>query len=412
MRLRGTTAVILTTVFCTLGRGWAQNALYPSQVSLYSQVSAETNGMGGAGVSFVSDNALAVIANPAELGLFSLHGMLGASYMPTIPNQLGAFAVNAGMDLHSLWNTFPVRIGLGVGYSNPNYDYAYSGGAESLLANSVTTDAANGVTVALGVDYFVKLGLGYTFKWATTEETGRFRGYYKSTYTPDWGALLQIPVADIILNSDGSFTRSIIGATPILNLTFGYSERNFGNYAPGGLPGLPREGDLGWNFQFGLETSVAGHRWNWLSFTWIRQVNAPLVFNGTNTSVYDEGLGSFNVFDNLFAGRPTGGVSIGKGWQVQIGQFLYFRAGSATGPEIPTYTTFGGSVRLDGLIKGLIFTDAISGDDTIASFLLDHLGLQFDFSEANGEIVGPSSGNTSGIGFKWEPFESLTLVVK
>ena len=409
MRLRRTTAVILATVFGMVGRGWSQNALYPSQVSLYSQVSAETNGMGGAGVSFVSDNALAVIANPAELGLFSLHGMLGASYMPPIPNQLDAFAVNAGMDLNRLWNGLPAKIGVGVGYSNPNYTYP---NWATLLANSVTTNAANGVTVALGVDYFVKLGLGYTLNWATTEETGQFRGYYKSTYTPDWGALLQIPVANIILNSDGSFTRSIIGATPILNLTFGYSERNFGNYAPGGLPGLPREGDLGWNFQFGLEASVAGHRWNWLSITWIRQVDAPLVFNGTNTSAYDQGLGSFKVFDNLFTGRPTGSVSIGKGWQVEIGQFLYFRAGSATGPEIPTYTTFGGGVRLDGLIKGLIFTDAISADDTIASFLLDHLDLHFDFSEANGEIVGPSSGNTTGIGFKWEPFESLTLVVK
>jgi hypothetical protein len=405
MRFRRTIVAILSTIFCIVARGWAQNALYPYQVSLYSQVSAETNGMGGAGVSFVSDNALAVIANPAELGLFSLHRILGASYMPPIPNQLGAFAVNAGMDLHRLWNTFPVRIGLGVGYSNPNYDYAYSGGAESLLANSVTTDAANGVTVALGVDYFVRLGLGYTFKWATTEETGGFRGYYKSTYTPDWGALLQIPVADIILNSDGSFTRSIIGATPILNLTFGYSERNFGNYTPGGLPGLPREGDLGWNFQFGLETSVAGHRWNWLSFTWIRQVDAPLVFNGTK---YDQGLGSFKVFDNLFAGRPTGSVSIGKGWQVQIGQFLYFRAGSATGPEIPTYTTFGGSLRLDGLIKGLIFTDGISAHGAIERFLLDHLDLLFDFSEANGKIVGYRYAT----GFKGEPFESLTLVIK
>jgi hypothetical protein len=388
-----------------VAKGWAQNVLYPSQVSLYSQASAETNGMGGAGVSFVSDNALAVIANPAELGLFSLHGMLGASYMPPIPNQLDAFAVNAGMNVNKIWNELPVKIGVGVGYSNPSYTYPSEG---SLLTNSVTTDAANGVTIALGVDYFVKLGLGYTFKWATTEETGRFRGYYKSTYTPDWGALLQIPVADIILNSDGSFTRSILGVTPILNLTFGYSERNFGNYAPGGLPGLPREGDLGWNLQFGLVTSVAGHRWNWLSITWIRQVDAPLVFNGANTSEYDQGLGSFKVFDNLFAGRPTGGVSIGKGWQVQIGQFLYFRAGSATGPEIPTYTTFGASVRVDGLIKGLIFTHAISSEGPTGRFLLDHLDFQFDFSEANGKIVGYRYPT----GFKGEPFESLTLVVR
>ncbi len=406
MTYRGTLLVILTIGFGLVTKARAQGPVYPTQVSLYPQVSAETNGMGGAGVSFVSDNALAVIANPAELGLFSLHGIMGVSYMPEIPRQLNAYAINMGLNLNRIFHGVPFLIGVGIGYSHPRYSYPL---LNQNFQNAVQTDAANDITIGVGMDYLVKLGLGYTMKWANTTGAPEYLTYYKSAYSPDLGAILQFPIVNLLSKLKGLSTISTYGVRPIFNLTIGYSERNAGDYAPYGFAILPREGDLGWNFEAGLETDVAGHRWEWLSFTWLRQSDAPLV-SSTGSFVYLSGLGNFHVSDNLIAGRPTDNVSVEKGWQLQLGQFIYLRGGSATGPEIPTYSTFGWGVKLDGLIKTLIFAHGIDQSGSLARFLLDHMDFQFSYSKANGEIVG--YGNTTGIGFEGEPFESLTLVVR
>ncbi len=42
--------------------------------------------------------------------------------------------------------------------------------------------------------------------------------------------------------------------------------------------------------------------------------------------------------------------------------------------------------------------------------MVDHFGLRFDYSRAQGEVVG--NGNIGGIGFKGEPFESFTVIVR
>lgn len=398
MGYRRTIVLVITTLtFATAMRSQAQ-------VSLYPFVSAETNAMGGAGVAFVSDNALATIANPAELGLFSLHGILNASYMPNIPGQLNAFAVNAGSSLNQFWHELPFKAGLGVGYSNPNYSYpSPTLGYQTLME----TDVVNGVTFGLGVDYFVRLGLGYTLKWVSTK--GR-PTYYNSTYSPDFGAILQIPVTNLILKSSDPPVISTYNVTPVLNITFGYSKRNEADYAPYGYAVLPREGDFGWNFEVGLKTYIRDYWWKWFSFTWVRQADAPLTSWNGQTYVYDSGLGDTQVYDNLIAGRPTGNVSIEKGWQIQLGQFLYLRGGSATGPGVPTYTTFGWGARLDGLVKALIFMHGLDANGNIVKFVLNHLNLQFDYSKSAGEIVG--FGNTGGIGFKGEPFEILSLTIR
>ena len=161
MRYRRTIVLVITMLtFVTAVQSRAQ-------VSLYPQASAETNAMGGAGVSFISDNALATIANPAELGLFSLHGILSASYMPEIPGKLNASAVDVGLNLGEFLRGLPFKMSLGVGYSNPRYSYPATVGEN--FTNSVETDVANTLTIGIGLDYLVRLGLGYNLKWVTTK---------------------------------------------------------------------------------------------------------------------------------------------------------------------------------------------------------------------------------------------------
>ena len=375
-----------------------------AQVSLYPQVSAETNGMGGAGVSFVSDNALATIANPAELGLFSLDGVLSASYMPDVPAQLNAFAIDGGVTLNRYWRALPIKFSVGLGYSNLDYSYPEPG---ENLTGSLQTDATHAVTFALGVDCTVRLGFGYTLKWVNTKGVD---AYYNSTYAPDWGAMLQVPITRLVSQTNRHLVRFASNLTPLFNITFGYSERNVANYMPYGYAILPREGDLGWNFELGLEKLVAGHRWKWLSFIWLRQADSPLVSAVGRTRIYNDELGKVQLYNNLFEGRPTGDVSIEKGWQIQLGQFIYFRRGSATGPFVSTYETSGWGVALDGLVKTLVFLHLINSETSIAKFALGHADLRFDYSSNPQQMIG--IGRTNWYGTGGEGFETVTLVLR
>ena len=278
MRLRRTLLMLSLLIFSAVSKSQAQ-------IPLYSQVSAETNAMGGAGVSFVSDNALAIIANPAELGLFSLKGAFTASYTPTVPDQLNAFAFNTGLTLNRVLPMLPFKVGFGIAYSNPNYSYVATGPASPVL--STASDRANGLTFGVGADDVVKLGLGYTLRWVTSNIG--LPVHYHSIYAPDFGIIVGIPVVSLISRLGSRSDVSFGGVTPVLNLAVGYAQRNAGDYAPYAAAALPREANLGWNIEVGLKSQIDRHPWKWLSLTLIRQASASLVLN-EDTAVTYEGV--------------------------------------------------------------------------------------------------------------------------
>ncbi|MCL5266476.1 MAG: hypothetical protein M1469_00035 [Bacteroidetes bacterium] len=89
MRYTQTIWVIPVLIFA-----WAVQSRGQIFPELNFPLSAETNAMGGAGVSLISDNALATIANPAEPGLFSLNGTLSVGFVPDLsvsPNYAGLY---------------------------------------------------------------------------------------------------------------------------------------------------------------------------------------------------------------------------------------------------------------------------------------------------------------------------------
>lgn len=99
--------------------------------------------------------------------------------------------------------------------------------------------------------------------------------------------------------------------------------------------------------------------------------------------------------------RKTSGISpspelVG---QIGLGEFLYFGAGSSFGPGSPTYSTFGWELRLDRLVRCLMFLKLLSPQPPVAEFLLSHIDLHYDL----GKAYGGSNGN--------EKSEDLNLMV-
>jgi hypothetical protein len=387
------------------------------------QPSADQNGMAGIGVSLPSDNATATFSNPAQLGIFSLFGNLNASTLVTRKNWLGtggvnvnAYAANAGLNLGKVLD-LPIQCSLGAGYSKETLDWGpipitteqYPDGTGLFVSWS---DRYEIYTIAAGVNWLVKLGLGYNFK-VVNEELPSFDSisyHLKGARTDahDYGAMLKVPVIEIASRFSDHEMMISPKLRPFFNIILGYARTNISDYSsPSYTAPLDRTAALGLTLEAGLETTIQGRNWNLFSVVWAREVRDLLtveeVFyrtNGPNSYIVDfkSGLGDIKPVDNLILGRSYGRVDLQKGWQVQIADFIYVRGGHYEGTAY-SYTTYGTSVELNGLLKLLAAFDLVDIDTSPFDFLVDHFDLQYHFSG----YTNGSSGTT---------FKAINLVIK
>ena len=394
--------VTLATILIT-ARAYGQYYFAGSPWS--STVSAQSLGMGGVGTAFITDNATATIANPAQLGLFSLGGGLNAA--TDLTGSLNFSAVNAGTSLNRIGVNLPFQTSVGLGYSNISFTYLPYSGGPLIVTKKIGT--FNGVSAALGLDYFIKIGLGYTLKWI---DYMPFYGIPFRRTGEDFGALLQIPITSIVDHEKERTFKETSGIEPRVDFNIGYDMRDYGSYNPNET--LFTEANLGWSIQAGLMSELAGHSWDWFSVSWSMQAGAsPFQTDSTIAGIYgtdttwnylewyQKGLGHFGIWRNLIVGSASQSVAISKGGEIGLGEFLYVRTGefNYAGPQ--TYKTFGWGLRLDGLIKTLVFLKTLSPRSPVTDFFLNHVDLEYDF----GRVYDTAY-------FGGETFESLNLVVR
>ncbi len=427
--------VVLIITFAIAARSEAQ--FYPE---LSFPLSAEANAMGGAGAALVSENPFAATLNPAQVGLSGLRGTMSIGIVPGfslprpyvgsgfydlwyVTSMTRAAAMSFGFPLNRFWKGLPFQAAFGIGYANLRYTLVDVGESSPPRA-----DYLNAITTGLGLKYLVTFGIGYSIDPMSSAYQS-FPSADSHTTSHDIGTILRIPILRIVSRIGNNRRYKFGKLMPEINLSLGYSARNLGTHSYYSEAGMPEQADLGWNVELGLKACVQHQEWKWISLTFLREADASLIYTsldsifGTNpytntpdTSYYTyyarrKGLGGFQIYRNLIAGRPTafddyastrpaGGIGVLKGAQIELGQFIYIREGSVTEAGLPTYTTYGWGARLDGLVKALLFMHWLSAKDKIAELLLDHFNLEFDFSKGTG---GP---------FENEAFETLGLVVR
>ncbi len=390
---------------------------------LNNPASARSLGMGGVGTAWLSDNAAATLDNPAQLGIFSLNDIFNANtdfhnslgpgeFYPDILFDVNAF--NVGTDLSRIWR-LPFKMSVGLGYSNMTgtSTLRFIDGGPLIFGN--ITDVSNAASLGIGLDYLLRFGLGFSLKWVS--ERYQFQGSPTSNTAEDFGAIVQVPLSKLVGGAQEQGSSDKIGVKPLYNITVGYAMRNLSGYK-GGSAVLPTRANLGWSADAGVESQIDGQKWEWLSVAWSEQADVSPFFSdstivsvgrspqgGTDTtwdyvSRYQKGLGHFSIWRNLIIGKGSRTVGIRKGGQIGFGEFLYIRAGSITDAGQPTYSTFGWGMRLDGLLKCLVFLNDLNASTPVVDFLLNHFELQFDYSRAYGGI------------YQGKPFEDLNLVVR
>jgi hypothetical protein len=396
---------------------------------LLIQPDPAANGWGGVSTAVATDDPIATIVNPAQLGLFSQNAYFAAStytpktlWLPRFGQKdltYDVSAVSAGVNLAKAFG-IGLPLSVGVGYSrvflNLGTFFVTNSGSPEPIARYESWEKSECFSVGAAFDYYVRLGVGVNFETiashlspiGTEAEAGT--GIANPTAT-DIGVLLEVPVIDIIGKANGDAVTLGPRLSPLANVSVGYAYQNIGRGvtyvdAAQGDP-LPRNVILGMSAELGLVMDAGTHPWKLFSFTLAHEAEDLLAYRNADGSFgYQSGLGDISFFKHVVAGsldddeRPA----LHKGWQLGFGELFYLRGGSFS--ESPNYgarnyTTSGYGLRLGGIFRLLTAIDAGLGADPVLSFLASHLDLGYDRAEYGEHAV---LGGTT--------FDSITIVIR
>lgn len=369
-------------------------------------VSARSNGMGGAGTALVLDEPLSMMGNPAQLGSFSLHGTVALAFTPSGGLGAGQYAqtdlehtgygVMAGYRLDSLV-TLPFRMSAGIGYTHNLFDlgrFARTGsGGPTVIEEFEAWERANGLTLGIGLEYGLRLGIGGTLKWITSNlspiGTEQEQGVGKAEVTAyDFGFLLEAPVGDFVMAMLASEDQPKGSIRPVLDLSASYALSNVGDEVvyidPDQADPLPRNVTTAIGIVAGVEGTIHAIPWSFGTVRWTRQGEDLLVTRIADGSFeYRSGLGDMDFVDDVLLGNANPEIVQKTGWEVELGEVVAFRGGkyrSAYGTE---RGTSGFGIRLAGIVKAIHLIAEPEETESWMMFLIDHVMLQYDTGTYN-----------------------------
>ncbi len=378
--------------------------------------SPEANGWGNIATAVVSDNPVATIANPGQLGMFSLDGIVSASmYSPKtkwfpesgIPDlTYDVWAVNGGYDLTRILD-LPFRLGIGAGYSR-----VYLNLGEFTTTNSVSVfnpfEKSEQFSLGFGIDYFLKVGVGWNFKRVVSRAALINNSLVEAKPSAtDFGLLVQAPLFDILERAGQEPIYLFEDVQPLFRLTFGYARSNLGDrpvdYGDYTADPLPRNATIGLSAEIGLTTDVNGTAWKMLTFTLAREAEDLLVVRTSGGGYeFQSGLGDISFFRHVVRGKigDQDRVKLHKGWQLNIGEFIYIRSGSFS--ESPNfgnrnYTTSGFGIRLSGFFKTIEAVHPAALEDDVLAFIFHHFDFVYDHAEYTHSVFGGTKFNALSV---------------
>lgn len=376
---------------------------------------AQSNGMGETSVAVTTGDPLAMITNPAHLGMQIGNGRFAFGYnhsdwfagINIKDLYYRTYAVNGGIRLNDLFDIAPV-LTLGAGYSRVHIN----------LGKHTITDAAgpeprgayksyetsDQFTISAGFDYLIKASVGVSFKqiysklgpFGTEQEAvggeARVNSY-------DYGVLVSIPViGEKTLFNDEPFR---IGESllPYFDLNFGMAMNNLGDkkiaYIDGDLGDpLPRYARIGIGLNVGFHFEREETAVHPLSIKWTREANDILVQRYSLISGYYEepgwkyrsGLGDINFFNEVILGETNPESIMKTGWEIGILEFLYIRRGrfeDAVHRGNRNFSTNGYTVRFAGIANLLRSNTTPKSNNSVFVFILNHFDIQYNQSNLN-----------------------------
>ncbi len=155
-------------------QAWCQQKVGTVSPAFLNYVnSARANGMGSCAIDLVNEES--ALYNPGGIGLFHLSKTVAVAWpqttkwLPTLTDdlRLKSYTLSAGMSSQRLhWGKDPLlNVSLAFAFSRLQLDFP------SLMEYAGVSDRADCYTIAIGADYLIRVGIGYTYKRITEDIT-------------------------------------------------------------------------------------------------------------------------------------------------------------------------------------------------------------------------------------------------
>ncbi len=354
-------------------------------------LSPSLNAMGATGTSIPTDDPYGFLLNPAQLGYTSQTTNLSYIFYPSKVDWLGfdqlkltSIAVNLG---YNFKNLVGIPLSIGFGFSNPELsfgEFVRTDEDGNPIPNSTfeAKDYYNAYSAGIGLDYFVQLSAGITYK-DITSILADFRSEPDSsnielkTNTLDFGFLLNIPVLKLI---DDKLSLNIIDDIPIkpyFNFSTGYSQSNIGEEVyyidPAQSDPLPRTARLGYGISFGLDFLIDKSPFGFIKIEFSVDAEDILIERDMFGFEYQKGIGDINIGRNIFQIKGDDKVVTHSGYRIYLMETLGITVGKFSGKGFDLSTTSGIEIRATGLLKML----SKYSSNKVVKFIAKHFDLRY-----------------------------------
>ncbi len=352
------------------------------------------NARAGAYTALATGDPYGVFFNPAQLGNFGRENNAAFQFYTRktdwLPNlgfdnfTLNSRIVALGYDLEHLLDGLPLSIGLAY-YGTTldlgtNYVVNNDG---NIIKRFEAADSYDAYAVGIGIDYFLRLNVGYTFKNAVSKaypQNQEARVY-------DLGLQLALPLMAMrdepyMVFEDQSFFFDF--ALGLARVNRGDKVTVDGREIPARLPEQAR---MGYGFSLGLNGTLNNRPLQTLKLEWSTEARDELS--------HGEGFtGAINIRDHLILEKSSREISIYSGWSAELLETLSFSAGHFRGGGFDLTKTRGLAINSAGLFRA---ADYLFGW-RLPEMFIRHVTLRYYYTWYATDGDSPLDGTTfSGI---------------
>ena len=355
--------------------------------------SVKQNSLGMTGTSLPGEDPSAFYYNPAQLGYIGQNNNISFQFNPSYLNEDDASykstSFNIGYNFNKLLKG--LNLSAGFGYMHSKSDATFFDGSIYLYPSGFETDKFDAYGIGIGIDYFVQLNIGLTYKKITGDYTPYIRAIpwftgdnskiSSSGSAMDYGMLLNVPVTKLLYPKLQFPIWENYSASPYFNFSIGYALLNVSNGLSSSYAGnnmtfdLPRSARLGYTLSMGLKIGMKNCILKAFGYDFTADADDDLaesnIFIGRTN--FQSLLGDISIGRHLLELKSDGSVIVHKGHNFDLLETVSFQLGSFDGDGYSTESCNGFGIQSKGIFK------IISGftNNNLLNFVLSHMDIQY-----------------------------------
>lgn len=289
-------------------------------------------------------------------------------------------AFNAGYNFKDFIG-FPLSLGFGYSNTEINFGEFQRGGYDEFPGES--KDYYDAYSIALGIDHFVQLNLGFTIKSITSELAANFiggeavMGKGDRTVT-DFGVLVNVPVLKLINENLQLGSEPINILKPYFDFSLGYSKSNIGDKIyyidVAQADPLPRMDRIGYGISTGLNLVSDNFQIKTFNLAFTVEADDILVSrDSTGEWSYQFTLSDLKFWKNIVNIEGDEKIVSHAGFKIDLFETISLSNGHFSGRGFNERKTNGYELRAKGLFKLWSFW----ANDPITDFIRDHIDIRY-----------------------------------